>query len=236
VLTNPTISGNLTFSSATAKIIPGATSLTFRNNADSAGNLIINDNGSIEARNQITSVISSANNKIEVGANSIRAALGALAVGPGYVGSTSNHDFQILVNNTTRWTFGTTGNLIQDATNGGNIVLSKAGTGLVEGLTGSLVAAGTTISDAAQVVQTYSNVDSASGTNGVKLMQSMTIGQKNIIFNNNASNALLVYPPTTGDTIIGYAAGVNFSLAARATATCHKVTATIYECFEAPLA
>ena len=44
-LTSPTISGNLTFSTAAAKIIPGATSLTFRNNADSADNLSITNAG-----------------------------------------------------------------------------------------------------------------------------------------------------------------------------------------------
>lgn len=44
-LTNPTISENLTFSSASANIIPGATSLTFRNNADSADNLSLTDAG-----------------------------------------------------------------------------------------------------------------------------------------------------------------------------------------------
>jgi len=53
-LTSPTISGNLTFSTATAKIIPGATSLTFRNNADSADNLSITDAGAIGLRNSVT--------------------------------------------------------------------------------------------------------------------------------------------------------------------------------------
>ena len=132
-LANPTISGNLTFTSATAKIIPGATSLTFRNNADSADNLGITDAGIVTFRNQVTSIISSANNKIEVGANSIRTAIGALAAGPGYVGTTSNHDLQILTNNASRWIVSTAGALTQDATNGGNISISKSGTGIIFG-------------------------------------------------------------------------------------------------------
>ena len=53
VLTNPSISGNATFSTAAAKIIPGATSLTFRNNADSADNLSISDAGVLGIRNDI---------------------------------------------------------------------------------------------------------------------------------------------------------------------------------------
>lgn len=40
--------GKLTFASAAEKIIPGATSLTFRNNADSASNLTIADAGTLE--------------------------------------------------------------------------------------------------------------------------------------------------------------------------------------------
>lgn len=53
ILTSPTISGNLTFSTAAAKIIPGATSLTFRNNADSVDNLSITDAGIISVRQDI---------------------------------------------------------------------------------------------------------------------------------------------------------------------------------------
>lgn len=43
----PTLTGNLTFSAASASIIPGATSLLVRNNANSASNLIITDAGEI---------------------------------------------------------------------------------------------------------------------------------------------------------------------------------------------
>lgn len=52
-LANPTISGNLTFSSATAKIIPGVSSLSFRNAADDAANLVINNNGDAFFRTKI---------------------------------------------------------------------------------------------------------------------------------------------------------------------------------------
>lgn len=45
--------GNLIFAAAAAKILPGATSLTFRNNADSASNLAITDAGLMTARNAL---------------------------------------------------------------------------------------------------------------------------------------------------------------------------------------
>lgn len=44
---NATLAANLVFSAASAKIIPGATSLLVRNNADSASNISILDSGAI---------------------------------------------------------------------------------------------------------------------------------------------------------------------------------------------
>lgn len=46
--------GNLTFAAASAKIIPGATSLLFRNNADSADNLSITNAGLVTVRAGLT--------------------------------------------------------------------------------------------------------------------------------------------------------------------------------------
>lgn len=54
VYNNLSISGDLTFSAASAKIIPGATSLLFRNNADSATNFGISNAGVITLRNGST--------------------------------------------------------------------------------------------------------------------------------------------------------------------------------------
>lgn len=46
--------GNLTFGAASAKVIPGATSLLFRNTADSATNLSITNAGSVTIRDALT--------------------------------------------------------------------------------------------------------------------------------------------------------------------------------------
>lgn len=46
--------GNLVFSAASAKVIPGATSLLFRNNGDSATNLTITDAGAATFRSTVT--------------------------------------------------------------------------------------------------------------------------------------------------------------------------------------
>jgi len=49
-LTSLTIAGNLTFTAAVTKIIPGATSIQFRNNADTNSNIVISDAGNITFR------------------------------------------------------------------------------------------------------------------------------------------------------------------------------------------
>ena len=46
----PTFTSNITFSAASAKIIPGATNFSLRNNADSADNVLISDAGLVTIR------------------------------------------------------------------------------------------------------------------------------------------------------------------------------------------
>jgi len=53
---NIALSGNLLFNTAVSKIIPGATSISLRNFADSANNLLITDAGAITVRSTITGV------------------------------------------------------------------------------------------------------------------------------------------------------------------------------------
>jgi hypothetical protein len=62
------LSSTLTFSTAAGKIIPGATSVTFRNNADSADNISIADGGNTTFRGSI--IFSAATSRIIPGATS----------------------------------------------------------------------------------------------------------------------------------------------------------------------
>lgn len=52
--TTLSLAGPITITSATSKIIPGATSLSHRNNADSADNLLISDAGAVTVRAALT--------------------------------------------------------------------------------------------------------------------------------------------------------------------------------------
>lgn len=67
---------NLVFGAASAKIIPGATSFLFRNNADNATNLTITDAGAVTSRSTITSggdiTFSGADQSINGGSTNVR--------------------------------------------------------------------------------------------------------------------------------------------------------------------
>ena len=122
-LSSPTISGNLTFSTAVAKIIPGATSLSFRNNADTASNLAITDAGVVSVR----SFLSFPNPNTGIDGSSM--ASGNLGIYSRTAGAIDFYNGAQKI-----WSMtGTSGALTQDATNGGDIVIPKFNTGIIAG-------------------------------------------------------------------------------------------------------
>lgn len=93
--------GNLTFGAASAKIIPGATSLLFRNNADGATNVSITDAGLVTTRDQINTTgiqVPAANFETVAGAGSTVSDAAAL--------SATKHVHQLTgANGTVGWKF-----------------------------------------------------------------------------------------------------------------------------------
>lgn len=374
-LTNPTISGNLTFSSASAKIIPGATDLTIRNNADNANNLYINDAGLLSIRNNLNftgtsffiypnsadaadnrtvniasggsasstrggyqslygnevatvgggidlvagatttghirlyttnatpeiqfftnslqrwSVDGSGNisqnatngNDIVFGKDfsSVRAATadagdnievciaggGACSVTRGAIlslggneqsggvrdngafvlsagtsgGNMTLQGYSDLIISTgisgpgtsTSWTFDATGtstNLVQNATYGGSIVMTKASTSVAQTTLTGITAAGTTIADATQLTSVVNSVSTAAAGTGVKLWDA-TVGSV-ITVQNFGANDLELYPHIAGSSINAAAAGAGITLAAATDqmAICTKITSTFWGC------
>jgi hypothetical protein len=76
----------------------------------------------------------------------------------------------------------------------------------------SLAAAGTTLATAAQIVNDIAIFTTVGAGAGARLQNE---GSAYItVFNNNATNALLVYPPTAAGVINGAAAGAGFPVAA----------------------
>lgn len=91
--------GYLKFGPAVSKIIPGSTSISLRNNADAADNLIITDGGEVTLRNQLKFITGSATS----------------------IGTHDANGISIKTNANIRWSVDTSGNLLADTTNGGYI-------------------------------------------------------------------------------------------------------------------
>lgn len=119
-----TWAGNGVFSAAAAKIIPGVTSLTFRNNADSASNLILADAGAV--------TVGVGDLSLTAGNINFSAANKGITFNStgSFVGTSTATSWVIRTNNNNIWSFDSSGNLVQDATNGSNIVIQKPNTGI----------------------------------------------------------------------------------------------------------
>jgi hypothetical protein len=227
VLTDPTISGNLTFSSATARIIPGATSLTFRNNADSASNLSITDAGTVTVERGALLLATPSNAFIA------RSVAGPLWIQGENVTASGHIILQprgasgrILVYNASSlnlWSFTQGGNFEQDATNGQNIVLTKASTAVAQSVADGLTAAGTTVTDALQLTAVHNRVTTTASGTGVKAFNISGVSGYHVYITNRGANALLVYPPDADDQINSLGDGAGFSVAAGTSAVCWKL-------------
>lgn len=132
-------------------------------------------------------------------------------------GTDSNTTSKWKTNALDRFSLETNGDLKQDATNGGSILLNqKASTALAQTSGIGLTATGTTIADALALTAVYSHLGAVAAGTGVKLWDAP---QGSILYIlNNGANAVTIYPTSLGDTIAGYAAGAGASLAVGALA------------------
>lgn len=126
-----------------------------------------------------------------------------------------------------RWRVNSSGDLAGNTTNGGNILFQKALTGVADNIA-TLAAAGSSITDAAQIVTTSVRVTGANGTVGVKLpaLASVPVGFKMRVINSNTSSALLLYSAAAGELISGQAGNTAISIAAKLTVFIEKYDAT----------
>lgn len=120
------------------------------------------------------------------------------------------------------------GVLNQDATNGSNIVLTKASTSVCQPVANAVSAAGTTIADATQLTAVINRVSTVAASTGVKLWDA-TIGTTIYVMNLGASD-LELYPPDANGVINSAAAGVAVTLAAATNqiAICSKTAANTW--------
>lgn len=91
--------------------------------------------------------------------------------------------------------------------------------------TTGIAAAGSTLSTATALTSGNNLVSTVSSGTGVRLPDSQ-LGDEVMIYNDQGSNALLVYPPTSSGTINQLSAGTGMSLAVNTAVKIKKITAT----------
>lgn len=119
------------------------------------------------------------------------------------------------------------GTLQNNSSAGGNLVFNKTLTGRADD-TGTLAAAGSTITDAAQIVRTVTRVTGANATVGVKLpaLSSVPVGFQCEVINSDQTNALKLYSNAAGELISGQAGNTAIVIAAKLTVWIRKFDAT----------
>jgi hypothetical protein len=113
------------------------------------------------------------------------------------------------------------GNITQNASYGGSLVLTNAKTHVAQPAVDSLTATGTSITDALQLTKVYNNITTVAAGTGVKLYEPSdanstptTITGVAQCVRNAGANNLVLYPPTTSDAINDGTAGHGVSLTA----------------------
>lgn len=150
---------------------------------------------------------------------------GTIVIAAGNV-SGGNIDFYT-GNGLKRWSVLNAGTLSQDSTNGAEIIINKALSGLADNI-GTLAALGSTQTDAAAITATISRVTAADGTKGVKLpaLSTFTAGRSLLIINSDTTNALKVYSNAAGETLSGQSGTTAISVAAKLFLRCIKYDAS----------
>lgn len=119
----------------------------------------------------------------------------------------------------------TDGDLAQNATNGGNLLWTKASTALALSTATGLTAAGTTIADALALTRVYNVLTTVASGAGAKLWDAPVGARLEVV--NAGANALLLYPEDAVDaTLNGGSIGASVSVAAGSMVICYRVSTT----------
>lgn len=128
-----------------------------------------------------------------------------------------------------RITLDESGHLNQDATNGGNLVWTKASSAVVQRVESGIVAAGTTIADATALTGIYHRVDNVASNTGVKIWNA-PVGTRLEIMN-NAGNTLKIYSHDAGVFINGSPGSTAQTLNSGAVCFAVRLDATNWQLF-----
>lgn len=152
---------------------------------------------------------------------------GSVTTGHVLVRSTNaSAEVRLQTNSSTRFAV-ISADLVQDATNGGNILLTKASSFVAQPAATTISAAGSAIGDATQLAATFNNITTVAASTGVKLYDSTSNGYC-IAVRNSGANNLNVYPPNASGTINGGSAGAAVVVATTEVAVFFKVAANTW--------
>ena len=127
------------------------------------------------------------------------------------MGTDSAHSTTLKSNALNRFALTSAGDLEQDATNGGNVKMTKASTALAQAFSAAVTAAGTVLGDATDLTAVFNNVTTVGAGTGVQLWDAPQGSM--ILVRNAGANALAVYPHDGTGTINGGAGGASVSVA-----------------------
>lgn len=198
---------------------------------DDDGRVLIGGGG--DASNTRGAYASFSGNEETTVAGAAQIVAGNVAGGKVQLRTIGAQPIEVETTNAVRWQFEADGDLASDATNGGNVVLGKALSGVIE-YVGTLAATGTVQGDAAALVSYLTTVTGADAAKGIILPATPVAGAKYTII--NTANAVLKIYPGTGDTISGLSANTNMSAAAYTVTYCHAVSTSAWWCAEPAVA
>jgi len=108
-------------------------------------------------------------------------------------GDISTADIYMNTHNLTRWIVQYGGDLVNDSSNGGNIVFQKTQTAVVDSVEAAITATGTTVTDAYQLTKVINYVTAGAANTGVKFWTA-PIGMAITVASGNANNIKIYVP------------------------------------------
>jgi hypothetical protein len=117
----------------------------------------------------------------------------------------------------------------------GNLSFQNTQRSVLGTTSATVTAAGTTVTDATQLVAVINRVTTVAVGTGVKLWDGGNIGYT-VYVTNSGANAMNLFPPTASGTINGGAAGAGVSIAVGAMAICNIVSTNTWVVGEMPAA
>lgn len=119
------------------------------------------------------------------------------------VGTESSHGISIKTNNSTRWSFDTSGNFSQNVSNGGDLIFNRAGKDVVHTVDHNITATGTDLATAYPLTKTLNYISTVALGTGVALPSAATWGTGKMLFvTNGGANSPAVYAQS-GETVNG---------------------------------